>query len=190
MRKLLILAACGAMLSGLALAETTVWQIDPNHTNAQFVVRHLGISNVQGQFNKVTGSLQLDDQDVTKSSVNATIDINSVDTRVDARDKDLRSPNFFDVAKYPTMTFVSKKVARAADGKLLMTGDLTFHGVTREVTFTVDGPSDVIKDPWGGMRRGASATTKIKRSDFGMNYLMAVAGDDIAITLDVEFIKK
>jgi polyisoprenoid-binding protein YceI len=172
-------------------AQTTNWQIDPAHANAQFTVRHLSISNVSGQFNKVTGSVQLDEKDVTKSVVNATVDVASVDTRDAGRDGDLKSDHFFDVAKFPTMTFVSTKIASAGAGKLKMTGNLTLHGVTKEVTFDVDGPSDAITDPWKNLRRGASATTTINRRDFGITtYPAAAIGDDVKITLDIEFIKK
>ncbi|MGA8036428.1 MAG: YceI family protein [Candidatus Acidiferrales bacterium] len=172
-------------------AQTSTWQIDPAHANAQFTVRHLSISNVSGQFNKMGGTIRLDDKDVTKSVVNATIDVTSVDTRDSTRDNDLKSDHFFDVAKYPTMTFVSTKIEIAGAGKLKMTGNLTLHGVTKEVTFDVDGPSDAITDPWKNQRRGASATTTINRRDFGITtYPAAAIGDDVKITLDIEFIKK
>ncbi|MGC2720120.1 MAG: YceI family protein [Candidatus Acidiferrales bacterium] len=171
--------------------QTSTWQIDPAHANAQFTVRHLSISNVSGQFNKMGGTIRLDDKDVTKSVVNATIDVTSVDTRDSTRDNDLKSDHFFDVAKYPTMTFVSTKIEIAGAGKLKMTGNLTLHGVTKEVTFDVDGPSDAITDPWKNQRRGASATTTINRRDFGITtYPAAAIGDDVKITLDIEFIKK
>jgi polyisoprenoid-binding protein YceI len=175
-----------------ALAQgTTSWEIDPAHSNAQFTVRHLGISNVQGEFTKIAGSIVLNEQDPTKSSVTATVDMASVDTRNGGRDGDLKSANFFDVAKFPEMTFKSKSISRGADGKLQMTGDLSLHGVTKEVTFAIDGPSDAIKDPWGNMRRGASASAKIHRSDFGITkYPSTMVGEDINITLDVEFTKK
>jgi len=140
----------------------------------------------------VAGAIQLNEQDATKSSVTATVDMDSINTRNADRDKDLKSsPDFLDVAKYPTMAFKSKSISRSADGKLQMTGDLTLHGVTKEVTFTIDGPSDAIEDPWGNARRGASATTKIHRSDFGITkYPSTMIGEDISITLDVEFTKK
>ena len=185
-----IMAVTFTMAAPAFSQETTNWQIDPNHANAQFVVRHLGISNVQGEFTKVTGTMALDEKDITKSTVNATIDTTSLDSRVAARDKDLKD-NFLEVEKYPTMTFVSKKITRTADGKVHMSGDLTLHGVTKEVAFDVDGPTDAIKDPWGNARRGAAATAKIHRTDFGITkYPPTVVGDDVAITLDVEFIKK
>jgi polyisoprenoid-binding protein YceI len=172
-------------------AQTSTWQIDPAHANAQFTVRHLSISNVSGQFNKMSGTVQLDDKDITKSSVNATIDVSSVDTRDNSRDGDLKSDHFFDVAKYPTMTFTSTQIESAGPGKLKMTGNLTLHGVTKVVTFDVDGPSDAITDPWKNQRRGASATTTINRRDFGITtYPAAAIGDDVKITLDIEFIKK
>lgn len=192
MKKFLLFAVLALVATFPAFAQGTgTWQIDPAHTNAQFVVRHLGISNVQGDFTKVSGTISIDDADITKSNVTATIDINSVDTRVVNRDNDLKSPNFFDAVKFPTMTFQSKKFVHGADGKVQMTGDLTLHGVTKEITFIVDGPSEAIKDPWGNTRRGAAATTTIHRSEFGITkYPATVVGEDIAITLDVEFIKK
>jgi polyisoprenoid-binding protein YceI len=170
-------------------AQTSTWQIDPAHANAQFSVKHLGISKVQGEFTNVTGTVQLDEKDATKSVVNATIDTTTVFTRNDSRDKDLKD-NFFEITKFPTMTFVSKSFARSADGALQMTGDLTLHGVTKSVTFTVDGPSEAIKDPWGNQRRGASATATIHRADFGITKYPGMIGDDVTITLDIEFIKK
>jgi len=173
------------LLAASAAAQDT-WKIDPAHSAAQFSVRHLGISTVRGAFTKVSGTAQFDAANPGKSSVQATIDAASVDTRVEMRDKDLRSANYFDVAKYPTITFQSKKVEAVAQGKLKVTGDLTIHGVTKEVVLDVDGPSDAMKDPWGNMRRGASATTKINRRDFGVNGAPGLVGDDIAIALDIE----
>ena len=192
MKRLFVFGVLVLVSAFPALAQgTTSWQIDPAHANAQFTVRHMGISNVQGEFTKVTGSIVLNEQDPTKSSVTATVDMASVDTRNSDRDGDLKSANFFDVAKFPEMTFKSKSISRGADGKLQMTGDLSLHGVTKEVTFAIDGPSDAIKDPWGNTRRGASATTKIHRSDFGITkYPSTMVGEEINITLDVEFIKK
>jgi polyisoprenoid-binding protein YceI len=193
-RALLTMIA-SAMLAFVCAApsygQAVTWQIDPAHANAQFTVRHLSISNVSGQFNKISGTVEFDDKDVTKSSVNATIDAASIDTRENNRDTDLKSDGFFDVAKYPTLTFVSTSITSAGAGKLKMAGNLTIHGVTKPVTFDVDGPSDAIKDPWGNQRRGASATTTINRRDFGIiKYPAAAIGDDIKITLDIEFIHK
>jgi polyisoprenoid-binding protein YceI len=196
MKKAFILAVLAVSLASASFGQSATYQIDPAHSNAQFVVRHLGISNVQGQFTKVSGTVQLDEGDVTKSTITATIEVNSLDTRVTARDKDVLSEHFFDAAKFPNMTFQSKKIVRGDGGKLKLIGDLTIHGVTREVTFDVDGPTAAIKDPWGNNRRGVSATTKITRQDFGLTYNSAlpsgelVVGDSVAITLDIEIIKK
>jgi polyisoprenoid-binding protein YceI len=170
--------------------DKDTWQIDPKHTAAQFSVRHLGISTVRGWFNKVSGSVQYDPANPGKSSIQATIEAASIDTRIEARDNDLRSPHFFEVEKYPTITFQSKKVEAAGAGKLKVTGDLTMHGVTKEVVLDVDGPEVAPKDPKGGERMGASATTKINRTDFGVNGASTAAGNDVTITLDIEMIKQ
>ncbi len=177
-------------MAAAAAAQTGTWQIDPNHTAAQFAVRHLGVSTVRGAFTKVTGSAQYDPADPSKTALEATIDANSVDTRVQMRDNDLRSPRFFDVQKYPTITFRSKQTKVVGPGKLQITGDLTIHGVTKEVVLDVDGPSAPIKDPMGkGLRMGASATTKINRQDFGVSALPGPVGDEITITIDTELIQ-
>jgi polyisoprenoid-binding protein YceI len=177
-------------MAAAAAAQAGTWQIDPNHTAAQFSVRHLGVSTVRGAFTKVTGSVKYDPSDATKDSIDVTIDANSVDTRVEMRDNDLRSARFFDVQKYPAITFHSKSVKVAGAGKMLITGDLTIHGVTKEVVLDVDGPTEPIKDPMGkGQRMGASATTKVNRQDFGVSTLPGVVGDEITITIDVEMTK-
>ena len=181
-------------LPTLALAST--WNIDPDHSSAGFKVKHLMVSNVNGNFNKHTGVVEIDDKDITKSTVQVTIDTNSINTNVQKRDEHLRSADFFDVAKYPTMTFVSKKVAKDGKDKLKVTGDLTLHGVTKEVVLDVEGPSVESKDPWGNIRKGATATTKINRKDFGLAWNAAletggvVVGDDVNIILEIEMIKK
>lgn len=178
-----------------ALAQTSNWTIDPNHSTAQFTVRHLAISNVTGSFTKVTGTAVLNGKEITQSQVQASIDVKSVDTRVEARDKDLKSPNFFDAEKYPTIEFNSKRMVKNGD-KLQMIGDLTIHGTAREVTLDVDGPTPEINDPWGNVRRGFSATTTINRRDFNLTYnnLLktgeAVVGDVVKIQIDVEMVKK
>ena len=176
-------------ISALAAAQAGTWQIDPNHSAAQFSVRHLGVSTVRGAFTKVSGSATYDTADPSKDTVDVTIDASSIDTRVQMRDNDLRSPNFLDVQKYPTITFKSKQSKAAGAGKLQIVGDLTIHGVTKEVVLDVDGPSAQIKDPWGNQRIGASATTKINRNDFGIKGLPGVVGDDISITIDTELIQ-
>jgi len=190
MKKLLSVAALLAFASLPCLAQTTAWQVDSAHTNSQFAVKHLGISTVRGQFTKTTGQIQLDEKDITKSQVEVTVDTTTLDTRVAGRDNDVKGPNYLDVAQFPTMTFKSKRVASAGEGKLKMTGDLTLHGVTKEVTFDVDGPSPAITDPWKNLRRGASATATINRHDFGVNGGGPVVGDNVDITIDLEFIHK
>jgi polyisoprenoid-binding protein YceI len=190
-----MLVAGGLLSATFAVAQTTTWTIDPNHSTAQFTVRHLAISNVGGNFTKVTGSVVLNEKDLTQSQVTATIDASSVDTRVPDRDKDLRSPNFLDVEKYPTLEFKSKRIVNSG-GKLQMIGDLTLHGTTREVTLDVDGPTPELSDPWGNVRRGFSATTTINRKDYGVvwnNTLKtgeAVVGDNVKIQIDVEILRK
>ncbi|MFY9660916.1 MAG: YceI family protein [Terriglobales bacterium] len=194
-QRIAIVSALALAASLSALAQTSNWSIDPAHSTAQFTVRHLGISNVTGNFTKVAGSVVLDEKNIAQSQVSATIDVNSVDTRVEMRDKDLKSPNFFDVEKYPTMEFKSKKIV-ASGGKLQVIGDLTIHGTTHEVTLDVEGPSPEMTDPWGNPRRGFSATTTINRKDFNLLYNNtlktgeAMIGDNVKIQIDAEMVKK
>jgi polyisoprenoid-binding protein YceI len=180
-----------ALILTLSAAGQDAWQLDPPHSAAQFSVRHLGVSTVRGAFTKVSGTVQYDPNNLGKTSIQATIDASSVDTRVEMRDNDLRSARFLDAQKYPTITFASKKVEAAGAGQLKVTGDLTMHGTTKEVVLDVDGLAAPIKDPMGKdrMRMGASATTKVNRNDFGVSGLPGLIGDDIAITLDVEMVK-
>jgi polyisoprenoid-binding protein YceI len=183
-----------ALITALALtagaaAQASTWQIDPNHSSAQFSVRHLGVSTVRGAFARITGTAKYDPADVTKSSLETTIDAKSVDTRVEMRDNDLRSPNFLDVEKYPTITFHSTQFKSPNTGKMQITGDLTIHGVTKPVVLDVDGPSGPMKDPWGNQRIGVTATTKINRKDFDVNGAPGVVGDEITITIDAELIQ-
>src|SRR6476659_10612652 len=147
------------VLSVPLFAESHTWEIDPNHTASQFSVRHLGISTVRGLFEKTSGSVTYDPADVSKTTMDITIDATSVNTRVQMRDNDIKSPNFLDVAKYPTITFKSKRTEAAGSGKLKITGDLTIHGVTKEVVLDVEGPTEPINDPMGSIRIGATATT-------------------------------
>jgi len=188
MARFLYIVVTALAMAASAAAQAGTWQIDPNHSAAQFSVRHLGVSTVRGAFTKVSGTANYDPSDPSKTTLEATIDANSVDTRVDMRDNDLRSPNFFDVQKYPTITFKSKQVKAVGTGKLQMTGDLTIHGVTKEVVLDVDGPSAPMPDPMhmGKQRIGASATTKVNRKDFGVNGAPSMVGDDITITIDAE----
>jgi polyisoprenoid-binding protein YceI len=179
----------------LPQVTTTTWNIDPVHSGAQFKVKHMMISNVKGEFTAITGVLQLDSEDITRSRIEASIESASISTRDVQRDAHLKSADFFDVENFSALTFKSKKVSTKGDGELSITGDLTIHGVTRNVVFDVEGPSAPTKDPWGNLRIGLSATARIKRSDFGLTWNAALetggilVGDDISITLDVQFIK-
>jgi polyisoprenoid-binding protein YceI len=194
-RRIGVASALVVLATFSALAQTSDWTIDPAHSTAQFTVRHLAISNVSGTFTKVSGTIAFNEKDITQSQVNASIDASSVDTRVENRDKDLKSPHFFEVDKYPTIDFKSKRIAKSGD-KLQVIGDLTIHGTTREVTLDGDGPTPEISDPWGNARRGFSATTSINRKDFNLTYnnLLksgeAVVGDTVKIQIDVELVKK
>jgi len=196
MRRRMILAAAILCLAAPGTLHAAPWEFDPAHTGVHFKVRHLMISSVRGEFEKVSGKIVYDEADVTKSSADITIDAVSVNTRVAKRDEDLRSPNFLDVAKYPTIVFKSKRVEKAGDGTLKMTGDLTIRGVTKEVVLTVDGPTPAIKDPWGNFRVGGQATTKVNRKDFGLVWNKTLetggvmVGDEVEITIDVEIYKK
>jgi len=178
----LILLSCAPSRA----AELQTWEIDPAHTASQFSVRHMGISTVRGVFEKTTGTVLYDPADPTKTQADISIDASSVNTRVDMRDKDLRSSNFLDVSKYPTITFKSKQTLVEGQGKLKMVGDLTIHGVSKEVALEVDGPSEVVNDPRATSHMGAEATTKIDRRDFGVNGAPNIVGNEINIILDVE----
>ena len=194
--RIAVTAGLAAVLSLPAGAATSEWKIDPQHSSAQLSVRHMAISTVRGAFSKVTGTILLDDSDITKSAVDVTIDVSTVDTREPDRDKDLRSDKFFDVAHYPSITFKSKRVQQVATGKLKVTGDLTIHGTTKEVVLDVEGPTAPVKDPWGNVRAAVTATTKVNRQDFGVKWNATldnggvVVGDDVNITIDVEMIKQ
>ena len=174
---------------------TTTWNIDPVHTMAEFKVRHMMITNVKGHFTGVTGVLTLNEQDITKSHVEASIDAASINTREADRDTHLKSADFLDVEKFPKLTFTSTRVTSTGEGELQVEGDLTIHGVTRKVEFTVEGPTPPGKDPWGNTRIGWTATTKINRKDFGLTWNTALetggilVGDEVTITFDVEAIK-
>ncbi len=188
MARLLVITAALLGFAAAAFAEAKTWQIDPNHSAAQFSVRHMGISTVRGAFTKMRGSATYDPADPSRTSIDAIIDATSIDTRVEQRDNDLRSPHFFDVAKYPTLTFRSKRTEAVGPGKLKITGDLTIHGITKEVVLDVDGPSEPVQDPRGGWHMGASASTKINRMDFGVNGGSAVVGNEVPIAIDVELV--
>ena len=184
-------------MSALATPQTTVttWNIDPVHSLAEFKVKHMMISNVKGQFTRLSGLMTLDENEITKSQIDASIEAASINTSDAQRDAHLKSADFFDVEKFPALSFRSTGVTAKGGGELAVTGDLTIHGVTRQVQFKVEGLSSPAKDPWGNTRLGLSATTKINRKDFGLTWNTALetggilVGDDIAITLEVQFIK-
>ncbi len=173
-----------------------VWKIDSGHTTADFSVRHLMIYNVRGHFTKVSGNVNYDGKDLKSLKIDAAIEVASVDTGENGRDEHLKNADFFDAAKFPTMTFKSKKVKSAGKGKFTVMGDLTIKGVTKEVTLDVEGPTEQIKDMQGGTRVGASATTKINRKDFGITWNKAldngssVVGDDVKVSIEVEAVKQ
>jgi polyisoprenoid-binding protein YceI len=173
----------------------STYQIDPSHSTASFSIKHMMIAKVHGGFEKMSGKLVYDRANPTKSTIEVTIDAASINTRETQRDTHLKSPDFFDVEKYPTITFKSTRIEGAGD-ELKVIGDLTIHGVTKPVTLDVEGPSEELKDPWGNSKIGASGQTKIKRKDFGLTWNAALeaggvlVGDDVTITLDVQFIKQ
>ncbi len=171
------------------------YQIDPAHSSAHFSIRHMMISNVRGGFSKVSGTLVYDPENPTGASVQATIDATTLNTQDEARDAHVKSAEFLNTDEFPTMTFKSKRVEPSKSGELKLIGDLTLRGITKEVELDVEGPTPEGKDPWGNIRTGASATTKIKRSDFGLTWNAALEtggimlGDDLKIELELEFIK-
>ncbi|MBL8139647.1 MAG: YceI family protein [Acidobacteria bacterium] len=190
------LLALAAALAVAAPAAAQTWDIDTAHSSAQFSVKHLMVSTVRGDFGKTTGTIEFDGKNVSSIKVNATIDATSINTRNEGRDKHLKSADFFDVEKFPTITFTSKSVAAAGAGKFKVTGDLTMRGVTKQVVLDVDGPSAEIKGTRGETRIGATATTTINRQDFGVSWSRALDGggvvvsDQVQITIDLELIKK
>jgi polyisoprenoid-binding protein YceI len=172
----------------------TTWKIDPAHSSAHFVVRHMMITNVRGGFSNVQGTVVWDADDLAASSMDVTIDATTLNTGDANRDTHVKSAEFLDIDKYPTITFKSKTITKDGD-ELKVKGDLTVHGVTKEVVLQVDGPTEPQKDPWGNTRVGASATTKIKRSDFGLTWNAALEtggvmlSDDVKNELEVSLIK-
>lgn len=181
-----------AALPAVAAVQTVTWTIDPGHSAATFSVRHMIVANVKGEFAGPVGTATFDPKDLTTLRIEATIDTRTINTRNPDRDKDLRGDQFFDVAKYPRMTFKSRSVTVDGPGKLKVLGDLTIKGITKPVTLDVDGPTVEIKDIWGLRRIGATATTTINRRDFNIVYnnLLegggAVVGDQVSISLDIE----
>jgi len=178
-----------------ASQQTSTWEVDPVHSSAEFKVKHMMIANVRGHFSKISGVLTLDESDVTKSKVETSIEAASIDTRDEQRDTHLRSADFLDVENHPWLTFVSTRVNKVGIGELSVEGDLTIRGVTRNVTFSVEGPTPPTKDPWGNVRIAVSATTRINRKNFGLTWNTTLetggilVGDEVTITLDTEFVK-
>ena len=192
--KVLALAAM-SLLAIPAAASAGTWEIDPAHSTIEFSVKHMMVSTVKGQFEKVKGTTELDDKDVTKSTLEVTIDLASVNTHEPKRDGHLKSPDFFDIAKYPTATFKSTKVQKAGK-KLKVTGDLTLHGVTKPVVLDVEGPSPASKTPFGTTVRGVHATGKIDRKDFeiGWNKVLdnggVLVGNEVTLEFNAELTEK
>ncbi len=187
-----ILAAPASALA----ADPPAWDIDTGHAHAQFKVRHMMVANVRGELGPVSGTIWLDEKDVTKSRVEASIDATKIDTNDAKRDEHLRSPDFLDTAKFPKVTFKSTSVKKVAGGGLKVAGELTMHGNTRAVTLDVDPLPNAINDPWGNTKRGASARTKLSRKDFGLKFDTPLAaggvmvGDEVIVDLDLELVKK
>jgi polyisoprenoid-binding protein YceI len=196
MRKNLLVGLVFFLLSFPVQASTATYQIDPDHSNFQFTVRHLSVSNVKGDFGKLKGVVTIDDRDITNLKVDIAIDAASVNTGHAKRDEHLRGEDFFYVAKYPDITFVSKKVIRVDGSKIKVIGDLTIRGLSKEVTVDVEGPTPEVKDLWGGFRRGATGTSKINRKDFGIVWNRVLdsggylVGDEIGISIEVELMRK
>jgi len=193
MRKPLIAALL--ILAGASAAQAQNWTIDTGHSGAHFAVRHMMVSTVRGDMGKVTGSVTFDGKNLAAATVDATIDVVGISTRDDKRDAHLKSPDFFDVATYPTMTFKSKKITPNADGSFKLTGDLTMRGVTKEVTLDAEAIRPVVK-VGNGIRTGTTATTKLNRQDFGVKWSRTmdgggfVVGDEVTVTIDLELIQQ
>jgi polyisoprenoid-binding protein YceI len=195
MKKFVLPAALFAFLAftGSAFAG---WDLDPNHTAIQFKVKHLMVSSVKGDFEKFSGKVEYDPKNVLKSTADITIDAASLNTRIAKRDEHLKSPDFFDVAKYPTITFKSTGVKKGKGGTLQMAGDLTIHGITKPVVLKIEGPSKIAKDPWGNSHVGGSASTKFNRKDFGLTWNKTLetggvmVGDEIEVTIDLELLSE
>lgn len=183
------------VLAPSAHGSAATWKIDPEHSSIGFSVRHMMISNIRGEFRKFEGTAELDEADITKSRIQVTVDTASLNTGVEARDDHLRTDEFLDVAKYPSSSFESTGIVKKRGGKLKLIGNLTLHGVTRQVVFDVTGPTGVIKDPKGSYRRGATATAQINRKDFGITWHGvldnggALIGDKVLVMVELELVR-
>ena len=178
-----------------ATAASSTWNIDPAHSAAEFKVRHMMISYVRGKFSGLSGVLKLDETDYTHSAVEVSIPAASVRTVDDKLDAHLKDADFFDVEKFPTLTFTSTSIRPSGGRDYAVTGDLTIRGVTKSVTLSVNDVSEPSKDPWGNQRIGLAGSAKINRKDFGLVWNTPLelggmlVGDEVAITLDVQFVK-
>ena len=196
MRRYWIAGVAALVFALPAAVSAGTWKLDPAHTGVHFKVRHLMVSNVRGEFEKVSGKIVYDEQDISRSSAEITIDAASINTRVAKRDDHLKSADFLDVANHPHLVFRSTKVEKAGAGKLRMTGDLTIRGVTREVVLEIEGPTAEIQDPQGNTRVGGSASTKINRSDFGLTWNQVietggvVVGKEVEVIIDIEIVRE
>jgi polyisoprenoid-binding protein YceI len=172
------------------------WDVDPSHSSANFKVRHLMVSHVRGELGPVAGAVWLDDQDITRSRIDVSIDARKIATRDDKRDEHLRSADFLDVANHPTVTFKSTRVERAGGDDLRVTGDLTIRGMTRSVTLTVEALAPAVTDPWGNTKRGATAHAKIHRKEWGLQWNVGLeaggvlVGEEVSIEIEVELLKR
>lgn len=195
MKRFFVLITAVTLLIPFNVLATT-YNLDPAHSSIEFKVKHLMITNVKGIFEKFKGTVFIDDNDISKSKVDVSIEIASLNTKIAKRDDHLRSPDFFDAARFPVMTFVSTKVERVGADKLKLIGNLTIKGVTKAVVLNVEGPTGEIKSPQGEVRRGASATAKINRQDFGVSWSKKLDGgglvvaDDVFINIDTELLKQ
>ncbi|HXV20087.1 MAG TPA: YceI family protein [Desulfuromonadales bacterium] len=196
MKRLILTLIALTLLIAPSLAMAANWNVDPDHSAAHFKVQHMMIADVRGSFPDVQGVAVINDKDITRSTIEVTINAASIDTGVEKRDAHLKSADFFDVEKYPTFTFKSKRVQKAAGSTLKVVGDLTLHGATKQVELLVNGPSVDIKDPWGNTRKGARATTRINRRDFGIVWNATLdnggllIGEEVEIIIDLELIRQ
>lgn len=190
MKHLALATGILALAAPLALAQTSTWTSDPAHSEVDFTVTHLTISNVHGRFGHVTATIKLNEADITKSSVTASIDMTGIDTGEEARNNHLKSPDFFDVATYPTATFTSTSVSKSGSS-LTINGNLTLHGVTKPVTLTAEGPTGPVTGMDKKQHAGFSASATIKRTDFGVGkFPAAVVGDDVKLGIELDVAKQ
>jgi polyisoprenoid-binding protein YceI len=191
MKRLAVFTAVLALAAPFATAQNSTWVSDPNHSEVDFAISHLGISTVHGRFGNVNANLHLNDADITKSSVQVTIGVDTVNTGVDGRDNDLKGAGYFDVANFPTATFTSTGVSKNGND-LTVQGNLTLHGVTKPVVLTVEGLTGPVTDQQGKVHRGFSATTTINRTDFGIGAKVpaAMVGGEVKLTIELDVVKQ